>query len=149
MSNSEAEMRQVILHAAEKLAKAKDAELVCKGNHYETKTYWSPREALLAMSYAEAILRLLASYLKVEPDQRANATPERGWMQQRPNGDRPPEPSAPKHHDPRAKAERNAAVVAAIKAGETKTVVAERFGISIRRVGQLVDAAMAREKAPA
>jgi hypothetical protein len=115
--NSEAEMRAVILHAAEKLEAAKDAKIKTGYNE------WShmPASVLLSMGYAEGILRLLASYLKVDPDQRADATPEPGWTGQQPNGHRPPDPAPqPVKAGGRAveKVERNAAVVAAIQGGE-------------------------------
>jgi hypothetical protein len=140
--NSEAEMRAVILHAAEKLGVAKDATIRCEVNHmtHNGPKYMLPKDTLIAMSYAEAILRLLASYLKVEPDKRAEATPEPGWTGQQPNGHRP-EPTKPSGR-PHAKPERNAAVVEAMQAdGAVKKDVAQRFGISPRRVDQIMAAA--------
>jgi hypothetical protein len=123
--NSEAEMRAVMLHAAEKLSVAKNA----KSTGYNDPM---PANVLVALAYAEGILRLLASYLKVEPEKRAHATPEPGWTGQRPadNGGQPAE-----------KTERNAAVVAAMaEAGAVKKEVAQRFGISPRRVDQILAA---------
>jgi hypothetical protein len=142
--NSEAEMREVMLHAAEKLSAAKDATIRCDINHmnHNGPKYLMPKEVLVAVSYAEAVLRLLASYLKVDPDQRATATPEPGWTGQEPNGHR-------SGGQPTEKVERNAAVVAAVNAGEPRKDVAARFGISERRVSQIVDAHLARQAAEA
>jgi hypothetical protein len=134
--NSEAEMRAVILHAAEKLAAVKDT--TTEAPYSERRRL--PADVMLAMGYAEGVLRLLASYLKVDPDKRADATPEPGWTGQQPNGHRP-EPAKPSGR-PHAKPERNAAVVAAMQAdGAVKKDVAQRFGISPRRVDQIVAAA--------
>jgi len=64
--SAEAEMRAVIEHAAEKLAAAKDSKVVCDRMHI--KYFYSlPADVLMAFGYAEGVLRLLASYLKVDP----------------------------------------------------------------------------------
>lgn len=54
--SSETEMRRVICHAADKLATAEQVDL---------STTPGKVEARLAMTYAEAVLRMLASYLRV------------------------------------------------------------------------------------
>jgi hypothetical protein len=130
-------MRQVILHAADKLGSAKEATIHCNTNHmtHNGPTYNLPKPALTSMSYAEGVLRLLASYLKVDPDQRTTATPEPGWTGQPQGNGHKPEREVPEE-----KVERNAAIVAAVEAGESKTAVAARFGISPTRVHQLVAA---------
>jgi len=64
---SETEMRAVILHAAEKLNAAKDTSVVCNGSPHGTgRPLGLTVDVYVAMAYAESILRLLASYLKVE-----------------------------------------------------------------------------------
>jgi hypothetical protein len=62
--SSETEMRNLMLHAAAKLDRVQTRELT--GEHNYNHGYALPADALVAMSYAEGILRLLASYLKVE-----------------------------------------------------------------------------------
>lgn len=60
MSN-ETEMRELMLHAAEKLKTARGI-----GDPHWNHGYTLPPLTLVAMANAEGILRLLASYLKVE-----------------------------------------------------------------------------------
>jgi hypothetical protein len=57
---AEAEMRAVILHAAEKL----DAAKATRSTGYNDPL---PATVMVAIGYAEGILRLLASYLVIEP----------------------------------------------------------------------------------
>jgi hypothetical protein len=75
---AESEMRAVIEHAAEKLAAAKDSKVICSTGHasHIQQNYYLPKDALLAIGYAEGILRLLASYLKV--DAQSNGQPRGG-----------------------------------------------------------------------
>ena len=129
MSN-EQEMRAVMLHAAEKLAAVKDTRVRCSDNHTLPISYHVPVEVHAAVAYAEAILRLLASYLKIE---------ETG---QQPNGHKPGRIGPGER--PLEKVERNAAVVAARAAGEPRKDVAARFGVTERRIDQIVAAHEAR-----
>jgi hypothetical protein len=127
VSNSEAEMRQVMLHAAEKLHAARQIRTTGYNDPL-------PPMALSSMAYAEGILRLLSSYLKVEPDQRAKATPEPGLLAGAPqtNG----------HGlDPAQRFSRDAAIIEAVRKGKTKASVAREFGLSPRRIGQIIDEA--------
>jgi hypothetical protein len=156
--SSEAEMRAVLLHAAEKLDAAKGATIIC-GEHAIDRKFLVPREAALAMGYAEGVLRLLATYLKYEDQpsrtngQGPHMSPkleEYGLETQAPRvpegtggsiGAKPAELS-PAPSQSHTKAERNAAIVAAMREdGAVKRQVAERFGISPRRVTQIMEAA--------
>ncbi len=71
--SAEQEMRNVILHAAEKLRAVigKDIEVGSYNNGYAL-----PTDASTAMAYAEGVLRLLASYLAVEDAPRLNGQAE-------------------------------------------------------------------------
>ena len=66
--NSETEMRRVICHAADKLAAVEQEDL---------STTSGKVAARLAMTYAEAVLRMLASYLRVTDPPDAAAERER------------------------------------------------------------------------
>lgn len=62
---AEAEMRAVIAHAAEKLGKAKERTVTCSYQH-GVREYFMPHDVLVALGYAQGVLHLLASYLKVD-----------------------------------------------------------------------------------
>jgi hypothetical protein len=62
--SSETEMRRIILHAANQLDGA-----LGRGNTNFNHGYNLPPETYLAMGFAQGVLRLLATYLKVEDDQ--------------------------------------------------------------------------------
>lgn len=60
---AESEMRNVILHAAEKLRVIIGRDV---GEHRYNNGYQLPSDCTAAMAYAEGMLRLLASYLSVQ-----------------------------------------------------------------------------------
>jgi hypothetical protein len=129
--SSEAEMRSVIQHAAGQLRAVQERAL--EGGSRYNHGYDLPLDVVISLAYAEGIFRLLASYLKVGGEPQAN-------------GQRPTEAVTDPAGAPAEKVERNAAVVAAMRAGGKRRDVAERFGISERRVSQLVDAASATKE---
>jgi hypothetical protein len=121
--SGEAELRRLMLHAADKLTAARDLTVVCTQAH-EPRRLALPVEFYVASTYAETVLRMLAASLKVEDQAQGNG-------------------HRPVTVDPDL-AERNAAIVAAMREpGAVKAHVAERFGISPRRVTQLMEAAEA------
>lgn len=58
-------MRRVLTHAAEKLTAARDTKTICNGGHALPREVACSRDLLTATVYAEAVLRMLASYLRV------------------------------------------------------------------------------------
>jgi hypothetical protein len=66
--SSETEMRRVIVHAADKLSAAVEADLT---------SFDGKGQARMAMTYADAVLRMLGSYLRVtdQPTPPGQTTP--------------------------------------------------------------------------
>jgi hypothetical protein len=58
-------MRRVILHAADKLGAVVGSTVTCRESHGPSTPQEIPADALMAVAYAEAVLRMLASYLRV------------------------------------------------------------------------------------
>lgn len=67
--SAENEMRAVMTHAADKIAAVQQRQSEHNYNH----GYALPADCNMALSYAEGVLRLLATYLKIEvPAPRSN-----------------------------------------------------------------------------
>lgn len=77
--SSETEMRRVIEHAADKLAAVSaDPTVTCRANHGLSTPQEISVEVLTAITYAEAVLRMLGSYLRVTDPPAGSAQTERG-----------------------------------------------------------------------
>lgn len=65
----EQETRTLLEHAADQLATVQNiARVRCGGGHTAVREMELPTSAYIAMAYAEGLLRMLATYLTVQPD---------------------------------------------------------------------------------